>query len=402
MNKDFMMGAELALRGAGIQDDRVKQELMSKITNANLAKAAQELQADQDWQKYMQGLTNIGPTTQGASGYVPPGATPQSIVGQPNPQDMMMKAMELSGPEKSAGILSQLTNKKSEPDFYAKELFKAGLKPQEPSFYEKEDYKASLRSKATSSGGSEYAPDIQQYEKPETGEVIPIDVRNQQAVKSAENNGFTLIGPERRGYGVAAGKANAEKEQKVNSESNVARNQVATLKTMDQLLDRFETGKLTKIQMTLQQSANALGLPVNVAQLSDKEAFNAMGEQLALQSRNQGEGMVLAGQMSDRDVQFLRDMNPQLILTTSGNKKLIRIRMALAQRQSDIAKVMRQYKAENKGRFDSTGFEAYMEKNFSKSSVFGIPEGARLIGNDSKTGLPVYQTQDGKMVIPSF
>jgi hypothetical protein len=254
----------------------------------------------------------------------------------------------------------------------------------------------------TGLGGTEYAPDMQMFEKPDTGEVISVDVRNPQNVKSAENNGFTLIGPERRGYGTAIGKANAEKEKKVIDESNVARSQVATLKTMDQLLDRFETGKLTKIQMTLQQYANALGLPVNVAQLSDKEAFNAMGEQLALQSRNQGEGMVLAGQMSDRDVQFLRDMNPQLILTTSGNKKLIRIRTALAQRQSDIANLLRQYKAENKGRFDATGFDAYVGSRIGKQSIFGIPDGSQLIGNDSKTGLPVYQTQDGRMIIPSF
>lgn len=395
-SKEFALGAELALRQAGVTDDRMKQQLIAKVTQANLARAQQEMGMQQQQQAGLQEISKMFEPRQEPVSQWEPSFGTRTVTPE---VDMNQLAMKLI-PHAPAQALQTLTQSQNQqPDFFTKEMFKAGLKPKEPSFYEKENYKASLRKQG---GGDEFAPDMQPFENSQTGEIVPINVRDPIAVKSAENNGFQLIGPERRGYGVAIGKANAEREQQVNKEANVARNQIATLKTLDQLLDRFETGKLAKVGMTLQQYANALGLPVNLSQLSDKEAFNAIVQQLALQSRNQGEGMVLAGQMSDRDVQFLRDMNVQLIMTTSGNKKLIKIRSAIAQRQNRIAELMRQYKAQNKGRFDSTGFDSYISNNLDRESIFGIPEGSNLIGTDSKTGLPVYQTPDGKAIIPSF
>ena len=113
--------------------------------------------------------------------------------------------------------------------------------------------------------------------------------------------------------------------------------------------------------------------------------------------------MVLAGQMSDRDVQFLRDMNVQMIYTNSGNKKLLRIRMAMAKRQSDVSDLIETYKREHKGRFDATGFEKYAKEHFGKTSIFGIPEGSQFTGRYHKgTGLPIYTTPDNKTIIPDF
>jgi hypothetical protein len=250
--------------------------------------------------------------------------------------------------------------------------------------------------------GSEFAPDIETYINNETGESIDINVRDQKAIDLAKQKGFEPISPETRGYGVAIGKASAEREAAINADSAKARSQITTLDAMDQLLDRFETGKLSKVGMTVQQYANAIGLPVDVKELGDKEAFNAIAEQLALQSRNMGEGMVLAGQMSDRDVQFLRDMNAQLVISKGGNKKIIRMRKKIAKRNNEVASLMRKFKKENKGRFDATAFDGYLEKNFGKSSIFGIPSGSQLLGNDKITGLPVYETPDGKTIIPDF
>ncbi len=249
---------------------------------------------------------------------------------------------------------------------------------------------------------STYAPKVETYVNTETGESKDINIVDPNAIKAAVDAGFTPLDPEKRGYMLEIGKKNAEAESKINDESKAARGQITTLKTLDELLDRFETGKLAKVKRSLQQYANSFNIPLVTEGLSDKEVFSAITEQLALQSRNQGEGMVLAGQMSDRDVQFLRDMNPQLVISQGGNKKLIRIRIAIAKRQGEVAKLMREYKTSKKGRFDKTGFDAYLEQNFGKQSIFGIPEGSKLVGNDSKTGLPVYQTPDGKMIIPSF
>jgi hypothetical protein len=251
-------------------------------------------------------------------------------------------------------------------------------------------------------GPEQYAPDIQQYQNAETGEVINVDVRNPGQIELAKKAGFSPIGPEQRGYGTEIGKKNAIRESKINEESAIARSQVATLDAMDNLLDRINTGKLAKVQMNLQQYANSLGLPVDVKNLGAKEAFNALGEQMALQSRNLGEGMVLAGQMSDRDVQFLRDMNAQLVMSKAGNKMILGVRKAIARRQNEVSNLMREFKTKNKGRFDATSFDAYLSERFGKESIFGIPQGSKLIGNDSQTGLPAYETPDGRTIIPSF
>lgn len=251
-------------------------------------------------------------------------------------------------------------------------------------------------------GTQGFAPETELYINSMTGESKYVNVRDQKSMQAATDAGYSPVSPESRGYGLERGKASAKREEQINTDSSKARSQITTLTALDQLLDRFETGKLTKIGMKMQQYASAFGLPVDLSELGDKEAFNALTEQLALQSRNMGEGMVLAGQMSDRDVQFLRDMNVQLIISKGGNKKILNIRKAIARRNNQIAELMRQYKKENKGRFDSTGFDAYLEKNFAQTSIFGIPKDSQYVGNDRVTGLPVYQSPDNKYIIPSF
>jgi len=112
--------------------------------------------------------------------------------------------------------------------------------------------------------------------------------------------------------------------------------------------------------------------------------------------------MVLAGQMSDRDVQFLRDMNPQLLISKSGNKIIIKIRKEMAKRSIEISKLLSEYRKQHHGVVDSVGFDEYIRDKLSGKSVFGIPEGSQLAGYDNVTGLPLYRTQEGKLVIPNF
>ena len=111
--------------------------------------------------------------------------------------------------------------------------------------------------------------------------------------------------------------------------------------------------------------------------------------------------MVLAGQMSDRDVKFLRDMNPQLLISKSGNKLLIKIRKAIAKRNVEISSFAKEYRDENGGVLDQLGFDNYVSQKLSMTSIFGIPEGVPVVGTDKVTGLPIYES-DGKLLIPNF
>jgi len=247
----------------------------------------------------------------------------------------------------------------------------------------------------------EFAPDVEQYRNPITGEVIDINVRDQASIDQAIGAGFTSIGPRAKGFLREEGKQGAEKARDIGDSAEKARLNIVTLKSMDRLLDRFESGRLAGFEKSLKQWAEAFGVPIDITGLSAMQGFNALAEQLALQSRNMGEGMVLAGQMSDRDVQFLRDMNPQLILSKGGNRLIIKIRQKIAERQQDIADLALEYRDSRGGVLDPLGFDGFIRKRLKATSVFGLPEGATLAGEHKETGLPVYES-DGKFFIPEF
>jgi len=241
---------------------------------------------------------------------------------------------------------------------------------------------------------SKYAPDIKERRNIETGEMIRVNERNPVEVQEAERAGFKPVGPRSTAFLKGEGKMAAEAFNTVMSDAKKARQSIATLKTMEGLLDRFNSGKMTNISKNIQQWGTSLGTPIDTTNLSAKEAFLAFANQLALQSRNLGEGMVLAGQMSDQDVKFLKDMNPQLVISKGGNKLIINIRKKLAKRKADAAKLAYDYKKQNNGYFDPLEFETYMQDHFASKNIFGVPNGAIKVGRDKKTGLPVYKYKD--------
>ena len=233
--------------------------------------------------------------------------------------------------------------------------------------------------------GKGFAPDIGTYVNQQTGETLDVNTRDPQARDAAMKAGFAPVGPRERGYGVEIGKEAAKRETEIVKGAGKARGTLSTLNTMKNLLGQFRAGKFAKAGKELQQYVSALGLQVDVKGLAAKEAFHSMAEQLALQSRNMGEGMVLAGQMSDKDVQFLRDMNPQLVLTDAGNRAIIKIRSKIAQRQIDIAKDLREFKKRMKGRFDPTEFEGFVQEKYSNKNMFDDKD-TRILTGRGTTG----------------
>jgi len=251
--------------------------------------------------------------------------------------------------------------------------------------------------------GKEFAPDVKTYFNPETQDTRQINVRDKKEVQQARNDGYRILGEDVRGFKRKSGELGAIAEEEFTSAATKERGKLSTLNMMDQLLDRFESGRLGGWKKTLQQWSDAFGIPIDAENLSSKEAFNAFANQLALQSRNMGPGQVLAGQMSDKDVQFLKDMNPQLIISKGGNKLILKIRMALAKRNQEIAELVPQFKKENRGIFNRGEFEQYVNEKMGKQSIFGIPDEAKLVGSDPVSGLPAYAV-DGEdfAYIPKF
>jgi hypothetical protein len=246
------------------------------------------------------------------------------------------------------------------------------------------------------------APNMKTYVNPLTGATSPVNIRDAAAVAKAEKQGEVLVGPEQRGYLEKSGRTNAEREAEIVKGGSKARGQITTLKNIDSLLDRFESGRLAGAKLELQRFADAFGMPVDVSGMAAKEGFQSIANELALRSRNLGDGMMLAGQMSERDVTFLKEMNPQLISSKAGNRLLIKMRIKMAERQEEAAKLVSQFKKENGGIFRAAAFNEYVSEKLGNQSVFGIPDGSTVVGDDDKTGLPVYKTKDGKLIIPDF
>ena len=313
---------------------------------------------------------------------------------QANNQGKVLKDMRFDVFDEATLTKRQTEKKKDEQKAKVAE---AKRKQGMEDFRKKELFKQDLRA---GEDDSEFAPDTNLYRNAETGATKDIDTRDKNAIAQAAAEGFFPIGPRAKGYLTQSGKFGAEREKEIVAGSVKARGKIATLNTLDTLLDRFRSGKLANIGKGIQQWASAFGIPVSKS-LGAKEAFGAIVNELALRSRNLGEGMVLAGQMSDKDVQFLKDMNVQMIISKGGNKLILKIRKSIAQRELDIAREVSNYKKQNRGVFDGTGFEDFIRNKYSSKHIFGIPAGSVLTGTDTVTGLPVYE-KDGKYFIPDF
>lgn len=246
-----------------------------------------------------------------------------------------------------------------------------------------------------------FAPDIKLRYNPNTKKMIQVNERDPEVVQKSIDAGFKPLSPELESYLSKKGGYGADAIKEIAESSVKGRSEIVTLDFMGKLLDRFKSGMFTGMVKDIQRFGAALNLPIDYKNLAAKEAFQATAKQLALQSRNLGPGMVLAGQMSDKDVKFLEEMNVQLLTSEPGNRLIIDIRTALAKRKAEVIKLAKQYEQEHGGIFDQAGFEVFMTDYSENNSIFGVPAGAEIVGTDQETGLPVYSI-NGDYFVPEF
>jgi len=100
----------------------------------------------------------------------------------------------------------------------------------------------------------------------------------------------------------------------------------------------------------------ALGI-TNANKAAAGELASSIGNKLALMARGgSGDSGGMPGAMSDADREFLRDIVPGLLKTPEGNRQLIAIMRATAQRQRVLHEMAVDYAAEHDGQLD-TGFD---------------------------------------------
>lgn len=134
--------------------------------------------------------------------------------------------------------------------------------------------------------------------------------------------------------------------QKVQADGAAAPTKIANLQQIGALLDGVEGGKLAPLGLDIAQAANSLGFKID-SKLGNKEAANALSQQIALSFKDQ-----LPGPLSNADRTFLVQMAPGLSQSAQGRKLMIDSATKVYQRQADVAKMARAWETKY-GRLDA-------------------------------------------------
>lgn len=160
-------------------------------------------------------------------------------------------------------------------------------------------------------------------------------------------------------YDTNIGKAEADRFQGIQAAGMSAPSNIAKYQQIGSLLDNFEGGKLTGGLTAISSAANSLGIKVD-PKLGNKEASEALANQLALAARSTADGGGMPGAMSDADRNFLKGMTPNMAQTAAGRKTIIQAAVAGEQRKADISAMATAYQ-QRVGRLDKPSADG---KNF--------------------------------------
>lgn len=215
------------------------------------------------------------------------------------------------------------------------------------------DYTAPVAEKAATGTLAEYQTYVDQQKAAGREPLGILDY--QQALKG---NGVT-IGPDGTvtvggpagkaplAYDVEDAKARVKQSADIITAANSARDQVAKLGKMRDLLsnDKVYTGIGADQVQQLQRAAVAFGV-ADPSSVKDTESFNALTKAAVLDKM----GGSLGTGVSNADRDYIDGQVPSLQNTKEGNLQLIDITEKLAKRQIDIAKQMNEFKKAHDGR----------------------------------------------------
>jgi hypothetical protein len=125
------------------------------------------------------------------------------------------------------------------------------------------------------------------------------------------------------------------------SMSNPAK--IAKVERVGTLLGDFEGGKLSQTGVDIAKIGNSLGVRIDPL-LPNKEAAQALTNEVALELRSTADGHGMPGAMSDSDREFLKAMTPQMAQSADGRKTIIDAKVKVMERENKVAEMARQYK----------------------------------------------------------
>lgn len=224
-----------------------------------------------------------------------------------------------------------------------------------------------------------------------------VDYKNVLAAAGAANTEVNYkLPPQETAFEKKVGEMWATRYDDVLNAADAASSANYTLDQMEAFLDSgVETGYGAQTKLALDSAALSLGdmfgfdLGIDPANVGQGQAFQALGNRLALELRNPDAGLGMPGAMSDPDREFLVKSVPGLAQTPEGNRILIAITRAMGDRKIAIARLADQYIAEN-GTFNS-GFNDFLRQNLGSQPVVSAEirnAVANLGAGSDSTGAP--------------
>lgn len=181
--------------------------------------------------------------------------------------------------------------------------------------------------------------------------------------------------PQETAFQQTVGKAYGETFAGLQNSALTAGSKLGKLDRLDNLLSKTYTGMggeaTQAATKTMKAAADALGIPSDTIteRVGAGEAATALAGEMALMLRNPSGGAGMPGAMSDKDREFLQSMIPGIATTQEGRKLILETQRRLIKRETEVAKLARDYKKSNGDRFDD-GFFAVLQKWSDEHPLF--------------------------------
>jgi hypothetical protein len=140
---------------------------------------------------------------------------------------------------------------------------------------------------------------------------------------------------------------------------------IAKYERLGQLLGNVNTGKFRGTITDMKAAAKAVGFDLTAMGIADDvapaQAARALSNQIALELRNPAGGAGMPGALSDKDREFLTQSIPGLENDPAAIGKMVEYRVKLEQRAQKVARMAREYRKKNGGRFDDGFYDELQE-----------------------------------------
>lgn len=166
------------------------------------------------------------------------------------------------------------------------------------------------------------------------------------AAAGASRNNTTVVNTQEKEEQKVVGKGFGEQYVDIQKAGFNAQSRINRAERLGSLLKNVDTGKLTPAGTEIAAFAESLGIKID-KNLGNKQAAQALANEMALELRNPAGGAGMPGAMSDKDREFLVSMIPGLATSPEGRKTIIDTMTKIAKRDQEVARLARDYRKKN-------------------------------------------------------